>query len=342
MASQKRAFSYTIIGLGFSLLLGCGNYQDSKKTLSQPTPLGNADPSIDFATIKRVILDAHCISCHTGRHLSYANYAVFRLAAAESLRRVTANDSGYRMPKSPEAALSADKQELLSAWIAAGANEFAESQPDLSPKPAQISFAEIRRDLLVPFNCLGCHTNFNNYGTVRRLAPAIVGYLSTDQMPLPQKRGSPVTLVPQETKAKFSTWLQQGAPEFADQPAAPQQPEDPQPTWVYLRNNVLGPKCIICHNAYGPRAPTDMSTYKGLMAWSKKNPKLFDSTDPQNSHFVGSIIGRVDDDEFFFDPMPFNSAADDVTAVIPAVTPQELELIKQWIALGLPFNEDER
>ncbi len=342
MKDLKRAFYYTILGLGLSSLLGCGNYQESKKSLPGPAPLGNPDPSIDFATIKRVILDVHCINCHTGRHLAYANYAVFKLAAAESLRRVTSNDSGYRMPKTPEPALSLDKQELLAAWIAAGANEFAETQPDLSPKPVQIGFDEIRRDLLVPFNCLGCHTNFNSYGTVRRLAPAIISYLATDQMPFPQRRGSPVTLVPPVTKAKFNTWLQQGAPEFADQPAATQRPEDPKATWVYLRNNVLGPKCIICHNSYGPRAPTDMSTFKGLMAWSKKNPKLFDLKDPQNSHFVGSMLGRVDDDEFFYDPMPFNSAADDISAVIPAVTPQELELIKQWIALGLPFNEDER
>ena len=54
-------------------------------------------------------------------------------------------------------------------------------------------------------------------------------------------------------------------------------------------------------------------------------------------------LGRVDEEveEFFYDPMPFNSPTDDVPTDIDSVTSEELEVIKEWIRLGLPYSEED-
>ena len=84
-----------------------------------------------------------------------------------------------------------------------------------------------------------------------------------------------------------------------------------------------------------------MGTYTDLMAWYRNSPALFNPESPVDSHFVGSMLGREDDDELWLDAMPFNNDFDDITQVIDPVTPKELEVIKKWIELKLPFNNQE-
>jgi hypothetical protein len=332
------------------LLISCGNYVELKK---DPSFQGGDIPrktetSLDFATIKTEVLDNYCINCHTGRHNAYENYAVVKAAVQQIAQRVTTSDSTRRMPKAPLPALPDDIKGKLLEWIGAGAPEFKTADGDDGKtdggddsEEKLIGFSQIKTEILKSYNCVSCHSQFNDYATVRRSIGSIVSLVSSNKMPFPKRKGQEIIPVSDEHKNLLLKWVAQGTPEFEDIPAKELPLVELQPTWESLRNNVIGPKCILCHNSFGPRAPTDMATYKAIQAWFKKSPSLFNFEDPEQSHFIGSIIGRVDDDEFFFDTMPFNNSSDDIQGSVPAVTEDELNVIRKWIELKLPFNEEE-
>ena len=64
---------------------------------------------------------------------------------------------------------------------------------------------------------------------------------------------------------------------------------------------------------------------------------LINYENPEESYLIGAIEGNFDQN--FYDPMPFNNTFDDVLFDVPAVTAQELEVIKEWIRLGTPFSK---
>ncbi len=297
-----------------------------------------------FEEIRRDILVPMCTNCHTGRHSAFENYNIVKVAANEILSRVKSQNQSFRMPKDLPP-LSTDQIQKLERWVLAGAPEFA----GIPPKPiatTTISFEEVHSKILKS-NCIGCHSQFNNYQVVKKNISSIVSFVLDDKMPFalrPNQRNQPLS---DELKETLSTWAEAGAPEFpgiltdsVDEVATSPKLE---PTWISLRDNVIGPKCILCHNSTGPRAPTAMSTHSELRSWFAENPKLFDFKNPERSHFVAAILGRVDEDneEYFYDPMPFNSDQDDIQEVIPEVTEAELNVILDWIRLGLPYDSQD-
>lgn len=305
-----------------------------------------------FQQIKDNVLTPYCIGCHTGRHAAYENYTVVKASSQRILARVFPTNPSRRMPPLSEQALPDNLKQQLRAWIEAGAPEVVVNTPvdngdggtvdnpldNPSTVPGEdgvrYSFLDVRERVFRPNNCMKCHSQYEDFEPVKADAGSILSTVLSDRMPYPRGKGGTAHPASKAQKEILMNWVAQGAPEFVGETAS-LEPSPLEPNWISLRNKVLGPKCILCHNTFSKRAPKSMETYERLLEWSQESPELFSFTNPTDSHFVGAILGRVDDDEFFFDPMPFNSPVDDVSD-LPSVKEDELEVIKEWIALGLP------
>jgi len=339
MSNSHFILTVLLILLSTMPLMSCKAEHDQVNTQISASSL-----EFGFEEIRKDILVPMCISCHTGRHNSYDSYAVVKVAANEILNRVKSKNQSFRMPKDLPA-LSEEQILRLERWILAGAPEFA-NRPSPPIAATDISFEEIHTKILKP-NCIGCHSQFNNYQIVKKNISSILSFVVDDKMPFslrPNQKNKPLS---DELKNLLTTWAEAGAPrapgsstELDDDAVIDQELE---PTWISLRDNVFGPKCILCHNSTGPRAPTSMATHLELRVWFSENPKLFDFKNPERSHFVGAILGRVDEEneEYFYDSMPFNSDQDDVQEIIPDVTEKEIEVILNWIRLGLPYDSED-
>ncbi|MCJ8277015.1 MAG: hypothetical protein HRT44_01035, partial [Bdellovibrionales bacterium] len=202
-----------------------------------------------------------------------------------------------------------------------------------------ISFQDVSDRILTP-KCMGCHSHYESYDVVKKQIGSIFGLVMANQMPYAKLPNRPPVPLDDADKKLLSDWVNQGNPYTELLPDGPVVDDTLKPTWISLRDKVFGPKCILCHNSFGPRGPTKMTNYLELLAWSQKDEKLFNFEDPEKSRFIGSMIGRIDPDnnEFFFDPMPFNVTVDDVPTDIAPVSEAELEVIKEWIKQELPFD----
>ena len=305
------------------------------------------DMPLDFESVTRVVLQENCTNCHSGRHAAYDNYNVVRASAAQMLERMTTTNPSLVMPLGRQR-LSPDVIAFFEKWINAGMPEEAEvkdddDDDDKKPEPTetQIGFEQIKKQVLEPNNCISCHAQYNDYASVRKSIGGILALSTSGAMPFPVKKGATTTPVPKEGLDLLNKWLDQGTPEFAF--AEPQALPDVElePNWISLRNNVFGPKCILCHNDYGNRGGgLSFNTYTKLQAAFKKTPALF-NTDPEVEEFGDlhtTLIGDPEDPFAFPTPMPYNTDFDDVQKNVERITPDELKVIEEWIKSDLPFG----
>lgn len=345
MLLSKKSVGALFLSSFCYLLLGCDNFKDHLdgehnvlKTVRQvPTPVDSDSVArLSFENIKKQILEPHCINCHTGKHKSYDLFPLVQISAPDMLNRMKTNNILKRMPQN-RSPLDPDLIQLFSDWIDAGMPEFESDivvqEQDLT-HDLKYSFADIKEYVFKPNNCISCHTHFEDYSVVLKNLSAIVSTIQIDKMPYPKKMGEAVLKVTQDQKAILSTWVNQGAPKVVGEMVM-LFPEKLEPNWISIRNNILGPKCIMCHNGFGPRGKRDLSTYQSLQNIQTQWPKFLNSQSPEESHFIGSIIGRFDDDEFNFVSMPYNTGGDDVSN-IPDLTQEEFNIILEWIGLGYP------
>ena len=333
----------TMMIMASLFLLACEAQHDPIIEKTEETQ--NLKTQYGFAEIRDQILRPHCISCHTNRHDAYENYAVVKASAQAILARVTARGREIMPPREFNKPLAQEQIDALKEWVEAGAPEEGnlEEPRDIPEPSAGISFQDIKDKILEP-KCIGCHSQYENYAVVKNELGSIFGQVMGDKMPFSRLPNRPPVALKKSLKDLLSDWVNAGAPYTA---SAPEGPADStlngelKPNWLSLRDRVFGPKCILCHNKFGPRGPTAFNTYGELLLWSQNDPLLFKSENPHDSRFVGSMIGRInpDNNEFFFDPMPFNKDVDDVQTDFQPVSPEEIEVIEKWIELGLPYDE---
>ena len=151
-------------GCSFSLKKSGVADEDSTSSDQSASPASSAG-GVDFATIKKQILQPNCLSCHGGREepvlLTYDQVKA-NLAAIENEVLVE-----KAMPKAGP--LSDSKQTTLRAWIDAGAPETvaaADSGVTVTPSPAPsqaasgivrpVTFATLKEKVLEP-SCVSCH-----------------------------------------------------------------------------------------------------------------------------------------------------------------------------------------
>ena len=181
-----------------------------------------------------------------------------------------------------------------------------------------LEFASIKKNVFS--RCTSCHEQYKTYtGVVRELA-AITKTISLNRMP---KSGGPLSA---EQKEFLNRWIQSGAPEFADQVAQPIQIPLLEPTWKSIYGGVIAPKCLVCHNSLGQAKFLDFSNRDSVYNQRDRTfggTKLINLENIDDSYLIQILS---DQDE----PMPPKWSN------IPALSENEINIFKRWLALGLP------
>ena len=169
--------------------------------------------------------------------------------------------------------------------------------------------------------CVSCHQQYNNYQGVIRELSAIQAAVTSNRMP---KTGGPLT---DSQKAILSAWITKGAPDQEGNPSEPNLPVALEPTWKSLSENLIFPKCLVCHNPQGQAKFLDLSNRQ--IIFDNRNrvfgdgSKLIDLEASEKSY----LMQILNDDE---EPMP------PVWSNISRLTQDELKTLNQWLSLGLP------
>ncbi|CAM9970349.1 unnamed protein product [Chrysoparadoxa australica] len=176
-----------------------------------------------------------------------------------------------------------------------------------------LTFKEVQEQVLGP-KCLRCHPGYSDYDTVNGSLQAIVAAVRTNRMP----QDGPLS---NEEKTILFSWVFSGAPR-GDAPT-PQQPTDPnilEPTYASISKNILGKKCVVCHNPQGRVPFLDLSTREAI--WKQRN-QLLNFEKPEESY----ILEVINDP---FEPMP------PLNSPFEQLTEEEKAVLTEWIAKGLP------
>lgn len=205
-----------------------------------------------------------------------------------------------------------------------------------------VSFAQVQSEIFGTSQastgkCLACHVPggpllaLDNYGAVKLRIVQIEDSVRSGRMP----KNAPL---PAATKQLLYAWIQQGAPELADaklvasdctttidpDPTTPVNPTDPtvppaplqvDPNYESLRKEIFASKCLDCHDSSGIFSSYDFSTYQSIVSYQKLFALPADGSD---SRFVNSLVTGK---------MPRGK---------PPLPPEQIEVIRQWVALGLP------
>jgi len=181
------------------------------------------------------------------------------------------------------------------------------------------SFVEVSATIFIP-RCNTCHSQYLSYVAVIRELEAISDAIISNRMP---KGGPPLS---SQHKAQLQAWIQAGAPEMPGRPPEPIEPPLLEANWKSISENILVPRCIICHQPSGQAQFLDLSTYGAVVAQKDRRfggELLFDTNSPENSYLI-----QVIQDEF--EPMP------PLNSNIPQLTQPEVDALKTWISKGLP------
>lgn len=148
-------------------LTSCSDYTEIKEGIlsNSPggfTPVTPGTPDtpkslVDFAQIKKTIIDTSCIQCHLG----YSNYQTVRGDVDNILSQVLTN----RMPKNASP-INDELKALLQEWVNDGAPEFVVSSdnndsdiPDSTPQlPSELeaTWESLSTNIIFP-KCVSCH-----------------------------------------------------------------------------------------------------------------------------------------------------------------------------------------
>jgi hypothetical protein len=335
------------------IVMSCGNPEHRRSNNPEQGFVVDPKVRLDFESVRSLVLANSCTQCHnsvtTGGN--YNDFTTVRLDAQNMLREI---ESGT-MPPLNSPPLSPSQKDLFRRWVVAGTPETAlvddtgSSDDQKALDPQALGFKDIREKVLDPYNCTACHTQYKDYETVFIDRAKILRSLENDWMPFKKSRQSDEIPEPvsAENKELLRQWIEdQNAPEVAGGTSPTVIERKLEPTWISLRNQVLGPKCILCHNSFGPRGgrDQDFGTYSELIAWQLRDENLFKlDVEPgsQPGTYLGDFMASMDPLVFSLNPMPVNRPNDDLEIHIPDVTAEELSVLIHWVELGLPHSQDD-
>ena len=182
-----------------------------------------------------------------------------------------------------------------------------------------LTFDDVKDDVFAA-RCVSCHPAYSDFDSVVGDLDAITASIASGRMPADGPLAS-------DLKDKVLSWIQVGAPEGSST-AGTAPVEDLNilaPNWKSISKNIFQKKCVACHNPKGRYAQLPLDRRSGLFTKvpSSLTGLLFDFSDPAQSYMIEVIADP-------FEPMPPEwSSFDKVTA-------EELTVLQEWIALGLP------
>ncbi len=205
-----------------------------------------------------------------------------------------------------------------------------------------VSFAQVQSEIFgtqkaPEGKCLFCHVPggpllaLDTYGAVKAKLVQIEDSVRAGRMPKNAPLAAPA-------KQLLYAWIEQGAPEIADAklvasdcattidpdpttpvdppvPTVPPAPTSVDPNYESLRKVIFASKCLDCHDSSGIFSSYDFSTYQSITSYQKLFALPADGSD---SRFVTSLVTGK---------MPRGKAP---------LPPEHIEVVRQWVALGLP------
>lgn len=176
---------------------------------------------------------------------------------------------------------------------------------------SDLSFASVKTQIF-DTSCIRCHPGYANYNTVKKDINKIVGSVMSNRMP---KNSKPVS---DELKALLLAYVEAGAPRGDEVDATPTPV--PVASWSYISENIIFPKCFVCHNPEGEASFVNLSTRQAIF---EAREQLVNFENPDESYLL-----QIVQDEF--EPMPPQRSN------IERLTQDEIALLREWIRLGLP------
>ena len=186
----------------------------------------------------------------------------------------------------------------------------------------KVSYQLINQRILIP-KCISCHGNSGNinlesyasvYGYIEKINQVTI---ATRKMPK-----SPYPALNNEELELLATWIHAGAPEKSlDGSELPPPPKASplEPKFLSIKQNIFQNKCLVCH-----------SLGKEAERVSLNSPE-----DMINSPLELVIPGNPDESGLVLSVLP------DARKIMPPkksgisyLKPEEIEIIKQWIANG--------
>lgn len=135
-------------------LSGC-SYSIQKQSQPEVPPVSQYKPSeLSFGSVYSRVFRASCVSCHgTSGNINLESYQATKPHLSKIYQSTIVE---RKMPKSPNAPLTADQLGLLNAWILAGAPE--SSGPDEPPPLPSLepTFASLKTHIFET-KCIACH-----------------------------------------------------------------------------------------------------------------------------------------------------------------------------------------
>lgn len=244
---------------------------------------------------------------------------------------------------------------VIIAALAAGCNSKVMKDiggtpgPGGNQKPAVlVAFTEVDQKILQD-NCVDCHGagsrrgDLSSYAAVLRFVVAnnpgaseLYTTVASNSMP---KNGTPLSA---SEKQLIADWINSGAPEtLPDVTPAPEPQPVPKPeptpeptpaptptptpipseppTFADVQNQILVPKCIMCHSGQRPAAGVSFEQYDSIVA----DPDLIVVGNAETSGIYASVTD---------DYMPPKKAV--AAGRVARLTPEEKDLLKAWINAG--------
>lgn len=189
--------------------------------------------------------------------------------------------------------------------------------PEGLGKSSRNDFAAVKRLVFEPY-CVGCHSQFRSYNSVIREISAIGETVKAGRMPKNAVLG-------EDLKALLEYWIRNGAP---NEPGSIKEPGDVlRPVTSSIFDNILIPKCLVCHNPQGQAKFLDLSSRQAIFSARNRTfgagIHLIDFENVEMSYLIQVVQDPAE-------PMP------PVWSKIPLLTEGELRVLKDWISLGLP------
>lgn len=182
--------------------------------------------------------------------------------------------------------------------------KFKESE--LRSLETPVNFSTLRK-LVLNSNCISCHSGYKNYSEVEANAEKILASVESGRMP----KNAPS--LGEEEIDFIRRWIEAGKPEGESE-------SKPSSEGEKIFAEILGPKCVQCHNPNGEARFLDLSSRQVI--WEKRSEILnFDA--PEKSYLVEVITDPVE-------PMP------PPYSKLERLTPEEVKRITDWISRGLP------
>ncbi len=168
-------------------------------------------------------------------------------------------------------------------------------------------------------SCSYCHSQYKTFEGVRLEVEQIKD--SIEHFRMPKNSG-----LSQNKRNLLLGWIAVGAPEFKNDLPGSYVPPVKEATWKSLSQNIIVPKCVICHNPDGQARLLDLSSKEAVLAAKDRlfgDKKLLDTASPKDSYLLEVLNDPVE-------PMP------PITSNLPRLNVDDISLVEKWIELNLP------